>query len=193
MKLSPVNPFRSPIWQGEFDFSKLNIIPKIEQAVSKHGDQLMREPNFSTTPPEIQPHTWDEFQPFMNWINDAAGEIWNEWDLLPLNRYITNSHLNKITSGYALREHAHPGVDLVVTGYINVPDGAGNLAVRDPNDYQWQNLPIDGHPSAAWREIPVKTNIVLIFPGWLYHRTIQSQTDLPRYVITVMIRSRLAQ
>lgn len=191
--ISPVNPFRPLIWQGEFDFSKLNLFPKLESAVGLSGDVTMREPNFSTSSPEVQPHTWNELAPFLSWIHSSTEEIWKDWELLPLQRFITNSHINKITSGKGLREHAHPGVDLVITGYISVPEGAGNIEIRDPNEYQWQNLPVNGHPSQVWKEVPVKTNTVLIFPGWLNHRTQISVTNDPRWVLTIMIRSRLAQ
>jgi hypothetical protein len=191
--ITPVDIFRPCIWQGEFDFSQLNLNAKLGSAVGEFGDVTMREVNFSTSSPEIQPHSWQEFSPFLSWVNDAAEEIWKQWNLVPLQRYITNSHVNKITAGKGLREHAHPGVDLVVTGYISVPEGAGNIEIRDPNEYQWQNLPIDGHPSQVWKEVPVKTNTVLIFPGWLNHRTQASITDDPRWVVTMMIRSRLAQ
>jgi hypothetical protein len=190
--ISPINPFRPMLWQGQFDFTKLKL-DRLDDAVGIAGDSTMREPNFSTTSPEIQPHAWNEMKPFLSWVNTAVEEIWTAWDLAPLQRFITSSHINKITKGKGLREHAHPGVDLVVTGYINVPKGSGNIEIRDPNEYQWQNLPIDGHPRQVWREVPVKSNSVLIFPGWLNHRTQPSVTDDPRWVLTVMIRSRLAQ
>lgn len=193
MIVKPINPFRPVLWQGEFDFSKLNLMPLLEQAVGVNGDVTMREEGFATSPPQIQPHTWDEMKPFLEWVNDAATEIWKEWELLPLQRFITNSHVNKITAGKGLREHAHPGADLIVTGYVSVPPDSGNIEIRDPCEYHWQNLPVDGHPKQVWKEISIKTNTVLIFPGWLNHRTQQSTTTEPRWAITTMIRSRLAQ
>jgi hypothetical protein len=54
-------------------------------------------------------------------------------------------------------------------------------------------LPIDGHPKESWRSIPIEENDVLIFPGWLYHRTEESLTENPRITISMMIKTRLAQ
>jgi hypothetical protein len=190
--ITPINPFRPLVWHGEFDFSKLNLMNKLEQAVGISGDPYLREPNFSTTPAEIQPHTWPELRPYIDYINNIAEKIAESWELFPLQRFIASSHVNKIIKGKGLREHAHPGVDMVVTGYISAPVGGGNIEIRDPMEYQWQNLPINPQPYQIWKEIPVKTNSVLVFPGFVNHKTQPSITDEPRWAISLMIKTRMA-
>ena len=34
-------------------------------------------------------------------------------------------------------------------------------------------------------EIPVKTNDIIVFPGWLWHKTQASNTEEDRYVMTI--------
>lgn len=38
-----------------------------------------------------------------------------------------------------------------------------------------------------WKELKVKTNDVLVFPGWLNHRTQPNTTDTERIVMTYNI------
>jgi hypothetical protein len=88
----------------------------------------------------------------------------------------------------------HQFVDLVVSSYLFCPQGSGNLLVRDPLEYhRWHDVIENSfftkenhkHP---WIEVPVKTNDVLIFPGWLIHKTEKSNSDIDRYVMTINLK-----
>jgi uncharacterized protein (TIGR02466 family) len=187
-----VDPFRPFIFKSKFDFSRLEIFNRLDETIFQFNDLELYQKNFQTTNHTAQPHTWSTFAEYINFINDTVDKIWEIGQFQNLQRYITSSHLNRYTKGYALREHAHPGVDLVVTGYMKKPKDSGDIEVRNPLEYQWHTLPINGHPSEPWRPIPIEENDVLIFPGWLYHRTQESQTEDTRITISMMIRTRLA-
>jgi len=191
--IETIDPFRPFIFKTKFDFSKLEITDRIEESIFHYADSELGLSNFQTTILTAHSHTYIAVQPYIDFINDTIAEIWKVSDLADLQRFITSSHLNRYTQGYALREHAHPGVDYVITGYIKKPVNSGDIEVRNPLEYQWHTLPINGHPDESWRPISAEENDVLIFPGWLYHRTQPSQCDLPRVALSMMIRTRLAQ
>ena len=44
------------------------------------------------------------------------------------------------------------------------------------------------HNEYDWVTIPVKTNDVIFFPGWLLHRTEPNQVDEKRYVMSINIK-----
>lgn len=191
--ITAIDPFRPYIFKTKFDFSKLEISNRLDDTIFQFNDLELYEKNFQTTNHTAQPHTWASFSEYIGFVNETIDKIWEISGFADLQRYITSSHMNRYTEGYALREHAHPGVDLVVTGYIKKPTGSGNIEVRNPLEYQWHTLPINGHPDESWRTIPIEEGDVLIFPGWLYHRTQKSETNDPRITISMMIRTRLAQ
>jgi uncharacterized protein (TIGR02466 family) len=188
-----VDPFRPFIFKTKFDFSKLEIFNRLDETILQFNDPELYERNFQTTNHTAQPHTWTSFAQYLDFVNTTVDKIWEISQFADLQKFVTSSHLNQYTKDYALREHAHPGVDLVITGYIKKPKESGNIEVRNPLEYQWHTLPINGHPDEAWREIPIEENDVLIFPGWLYHRTQKSKTEDPRITISMMIKTRLAQ
>ncbi len=191
--ITAIDPFRPYIFKTKFDFSKLEIYNRLDETILKFNDSDLYEKNFQTTNYTAQPHTWSVFAEYLDFVNDAVDKIWTISGFADIQRYVTSSHMNRYTSGYALREHAHPGVDLVVTGYIKKPKDSGDIEVRNPLEYQWHTLPINGHPNESWRSIPIEEGDVLIFPGWLYHRTPPSASEDPRITISMMIRTRLAQ
>ena len=74
----------------------------------------------------------------------------------------------------------------VIVLYLDVPPNSGNLEVHNPLFYHWEGTKRIGG-SNTWTKVPVKTGDVIIFPGWLLHRTEKSATDTPRITINTNI------
>lgn len=191
--ITAIDPFRPYIFKTKFDFSSLEISSRLNETIFQFNDLELYEKNFQTTNHTAQPHTWTAFAEYIDFVNETIDQIWKISGFQDLQRFITSSHMNRYTCDFAMREHAHPGVDFVVTGYMKKPKNSGDIEIRNPLEYQWHTLPINGHPSESWRTIPIEENDVLIFPGWLYHRTPHSESEEPRITISMMIRTRLAQ
>jgi uncharacterized protein (TIGR02466 family) len=139
-----------------------------------------------------QPHTWIENKRFVEFLHANLPNIQKEFGLLPEKLSIANSWINRHSRGGETLEHTHPGVDLVVSSYLYCPPNSGNLIVRDPLEYhKWSSYHYvsedDVYPY-PWIEVPVKTNEILIFPGWLVHKTQKSNTDINRYVMTINLK-----
>ena len=141
-----------------------------------------------------QPHTWIENKKFIQFLNSNMQYIVKEFGLVYQRISISNSWINQHSKGGETLEHMHQFVDLVVSCYLFCPEESGNLLVRDPLEYhRWHDLIEDSfikktkyqHP---WIEIPVKTNDVIIFPGWLNHKTEKSDSDINRYVMTINLQ-----
>ena len=120
--------------------------------------------------------------------------ILKEFGLADQHITVSNSWVNKHSRGGETTEHMHEFVDLVVSSYLFCPEGSGNLLVRDPLEYhRWHDVIENAyfqkqkyrHP---WIEVPVQTNDVLIFPGWLNHKTEKSESDVDRYVMTTNLK-----
>lgn len=141
-----------------------------------------------------QPHTWEENRKFIQFLNANIPHVLKEFGLADQPIDISNSWVNKHSMGGETTEHMHEFVDLVVSSYLFCPEGSGNLLVRDPLEYhRWHDVIESAyfqktkyrHP---WIEVPVQTNDVLFFPGWLYHKTEKSESNIDRYVMTTNLK-----
>lgn len=137
-----------------------------------------------------EPHTWDENRKFIQFLNANLPYIVKEFGLSDKPIAVGNSWVNRHSRSGETLEHMHQFVDLVVSSYLYCPPGSGNLLVRDPLEYhRWHDVLENVYFKKTkhqypWIEVPVQTNDVLIFPGWLNHKTEKNESDSDRYVMT---------
>ena len=97
---------------------------------------------------------------------------------------ILNSWINIHDNSGETLEHFHNHTDFVVTSYLSLPEGSGYIEFRDPLEYHKANTYIQPELE-LWKAVPCKTNDILIFPGWLKHRTQPNLTN--RRIMTMNI------
>jgi hypothetical protein len=130
-----------------------------------------------------QPHTWQETQFFMPWLMNRAMFVWNHLNYKG-SPIITSSWTNLHKRTGATLEHNHNHTPLIATCYLQCPPNSGNIEFRDPLEYHKFGLPYEPL-EYLWKEVKVKTNDVLFFPGWIKHRTQVSNSDDDRVVLTI--------
>lgn len=139
-----------------------------------------------------QPHLWRENKLFLEFLYANIPAVLKEFHLIEQPISIANSWVNRHSKGGETLEHYHSSIDLVVSSYLFCPENSGNLLVRDPLEYhKWctpNQAPSNKKHSYPWIEIPVKTNDILIFPGWLLHKTEKSESEIDRYVMTINMK-----
>ena len=87
-------------------------------------------------------------------------------------------------------EHLHHGINLACACYLKVPDNSGGLQIKNPlAAYDTSEPKVDWYYriELEWMTIPVETNDVIFFPGWLLHRTEVNHTTKGRYVMSINI------
>ena len=194
----PIDIIPTLIWKFKYDFNyemsylQNNVGRLIEYSERKNstGSVLEVGNSFSTAhsrdnrAEDYQPHNWQELRDFMIWLEPRVFYLWNYFDYdckipRPINSWI---NLHKKT-GQTL-EHMHNMTPLVVSCYLKCPEKSGNIEFRDPLEYHKFGLPYEPQ-DFLWNEVKVQTNDVIIFPGWLKHRTQASQSDDDRVVLTL--------
>lgn len=180
----------------EFDFECLKN--KIEETVSytknsnaKH--ELEQGDSTSTNIHNVngQPHEWKESRHFINYLFQNMESILDQMDLMKWPISIKGSWINHHGYGGQTLEHNHGMMDIVMACYIKCPENSGNIMFRDPLEYHrsstYSQSFINQDPTCFWPyvEIPVKTNDIIVFPGWLWHKTQASNTEEDRYVMTI--------
>ena len=78
----------------------------------------------------------------------------------------------------------------IATYLQNDGEGQGNIEIKDPLEYHKTGYPYDAEKE-VWKEIKAPTNTVLIFPGWVNHRSQENKVGGERMVMTYNINARL--
>ena len=134
------------------------------------------------------PQDWPELQDYYNYLNYVLGLVSAEWGYDPAwDRHISESWINMHPKGGWTGEHHHQNVMFATTGYLNKPTNSGNFMVRNPLEIFKKSEPTDvsyWNHKKYWAPIEVETGDVLIFPGWLTHKTEVNESDDKRYIIS---------
>lgn len=195
MEMQPlVNLFAQPVWFGHYD-GDLSAAVKRAEDLFKNSDklsnQLERDGAQSSVQDPDQPHTWPEMQDLMQWIGNQTQTMWHRWSYANVPRFVHMSWVNNHPPGGWTDEHDHGSVPLAMAVYLKQPKDGGNLLVQNPLSYHWSGTPrtIEADCNQAlWREIPVETGDVVMFPGWLLHKTGVNLSNEDRIVMSMNVR-----
>lgn len=197
--LDPINPFPY-IYKSHFDFKFDTIKNKVDEFIgyandeirNKKLDTLEKDGGITTVPVcrTTPPHTWDEFDDFKPWLFEQINDVWNHWNLHPMNKHLSESWINMHPPGAYTAEHHHQNVTVAVAAYLQVPENSGNFLIKNPLQIYKLGEPLHYYyydNQKEWLPIEVKTNDVLFFPGWLTHKTEKNLSNEHRYVMSLNI------
>ena len=183
--------FHPTIWKYQYSFNWDVLEPKINDLFlqSKTNSLLEKKSAWSTVSCDSasQPHHWFELQHFIDWIDIITLGIAKNLNFQFADYKITNSWINRHDLSGETIEHNHNNTTFVVSAYLNCPPNSGNIVFKDPLEYHKSSWPIFPEQH-LYQEIPVTTNDVLIFPGYLKHYVQPNLSSESRYVMTFNIQ-----
>jgi uncharacterized protein (TIGR02466 family) len=186
-----VNLFSPLIWKFKYQFQWDQIEDRVRQLISsvEENSKLEKGDAISTVslPENLQPHTWLEFRDFQLRLGLAIDDIKKEYQFVNKKSQVIQSWINLHRSGGETIQHTHNAVTFAVAAYLKCPPGSGNIVFVDPLEYHKSNFPIYPEES-GFKELPVETNDVIIFPGWLKHYVKPNQSGQERFVFTLNIK-----
>ena len=187
-KLIDVTPFEPLVIKVHYDGFDWNILEGICNELintTKYKAELEENDAKSSVFNEKMPHKIKEFQSFYDWLEPIVEHvIKNEWGYAKTPSYkIFNSWVNLHKKHGVTLEHNHGATTLVAATYLKMPKDSGFIQFKDPMEY---GKSANYHEELVWdwKTVEAKTGDVLLFPGWLRHRTQQSNTDEERWVLT---------
>ena len=190
-KLIDVTPFEALIIKTHydgFDFNKLEPICNDLISTTNIKTHLEIGNAASSAPNKNRaPHIIPEFKDFYKWLDNIAQHIiLNEWSLNKNFKYfVSNSWVNVHDTGGYTRIHTHGPCTLTTAAYLNLPENGGYIEFLDPLEhiklYHMKNF---DEEEFNWKKVEAKTGDVLIFPGWIKHRTQPNESDENRWVLT---------
>jgi uncharacterized protein (TIGR02466 family) len=186
----PTHIFENYIWKGHYPGNLMSLQSKAHNHFvnnKKLNSILERGGGLSSSTDTDAPQAWEEAQDFLEWIKKPIITIWQDWAYQNTNARIVSSWVNLHPPGAWTDEHSHGSIPLVVVLYIDQPLNGGNLEIQNPLFYHWQGY--NQLSTTRWKEIPVSTGDVVIFPGWINHRTQQNLSNQNRIVASFNIFS----
>lgn len=180
------------VWKDHYDFDWENIKEKVYSLIDESDTHSSLESGGITTVglnlyPEKRPHLWEEFSGYLNWLQLKVEGIWQKWGLIPQSKLITGSWFNLHQTGNYTKEHHHHSTHVVATAYLRCPKNSGCIQFQNPFSLQKLSEPVATPDEGLWVDCVCETNDILLFPGWLQHRTQPSQSNEDRIVFTVNI------
>ena len=135
-------------------------------------------------------HTLPAFQKLCDTVMYHANLYWKALDINEgLQPVIDECWSNKHTKGSYTDLHSHSLHPLVVSFYLAAPTNSGGIVFANPMEYGITHMPYNSSiEEKVNTTVYISTGDMLIFPGWLRHKTEVSNTDDERIVITFNIR-----
>ncbi len=138
------------------------------------------------------PSQWPELKEFYDHLDHMLGYIQVEWgSRAEWRRFVSENWINRHPKGAWTREHHHQNGAFATVAYLDLPPNSGFLEIKNPLENLKKGETIDGNywtDERNWGQIECETGDVLVFPGWLSHRTQKNQTDNNRYVLSTNLQ-----
>jgi uncharacterized protein (TIGR02466 family) len=166
-------PFRNLLWRGRYEWDSDFIIPYCWELVN--GNKTPPNPVEGNTGTSLEsrkkPHLMKEFADYYKWLGPHVYNIlYKQWRMTDYEYEVNHSWVNWQDYGSRTLPHIHRGQVIVACSYISVPENSGYLEIQDPLEPFWRMTPNEDN-NEGWYQIPLQSGDVIIFPGWLNHRT----------------------
>lgn len=179
----------------EMDFSLVKdkidlVLDECREKVVEHNIPILEDGGAMSTAPasfKFVPHLLPEFEGLNNFLQQTIDQVLPMWGIdHRVMKYIDRSWCNVHPPGGVTLEHRHTGILVAAVYYLNKPKDSGNLLVRNPMEMYKCNDPIEPEywDTFNWQSIEAETGDLLLFPGWLLHKTEENKSSEDRYVIT---------
>jgi uncharacterized protein (TIGR02466 family) len=187
--MNPLNAFSQIIWKGHFPGDLSAVKDRAYHLL--HTSQYLN--SFLTTDGGVSsvedtdgPHMWPESIELIDWLTRQGVQRLKDWKFFHPNTYIDGSWVNLHPPGAWTKDHSHGNSSISVVVYLDQPENGGNLEFQNPLFYHWSGYPKENE---LWETIEVNTGDVLMFPGWLVHRTQKNLSQNNRVVMSMNMLS----
>lgn len=182
--------FPTPIWNVDLDIDNeilSDTCLKLKEDNLTSGRTLSNRGGWQSQDLFVE-HNISVFSPLMLKITDVLNDILiTDYEVADRTAVISHYWINVNSRGDVNQVHIHPGSFLSGVYYISAPENSGNIHFeRDAKEiYSMGIMKISGKTPVSGTncEYPPKPGRLLVFPGWLPHSVLQSESDEPRISI----------
>ena len=186
-QISIVNAHSPYIFKIHYDFDWEFLHPICDNLIktTPTGVSLVTDGHTSHQN-KVQPHKLPEFKGYFTWLKEMVTEIAIQgmgYSNTYHNYTISNSWVNVHYPGGKTHTHNHSNTFMVAAAYLNMPEKGGHFMAQDPLE-QVKSFYYHDSPEWMWTEIPAVSGDILVFPGWMKHKTQVNKSDEERWVLT---------
>lgn len=186
------NLFSLPIYKTRIDTSCLNVDDIKSLIKSEHKRvldfQSPLESNGGTSTYSINAHLHKNSL-LTNLNSIIKNHVSIYWKILDIDDRL-QPRIDQCWSNIHIKEshtlqHSHSLMPVVATFYLQAENDSGNLILINPMEYSLTHIPYSVPIERKTEtEIPVATGDLILFPGWIRHRTGLNRSDSERIVIS---------
>lgn len=131
---------------------------------------------------------WEETRHLIDFLNSEVQGYWKELGYSKtLEPYVWSMWSNRSHERSYIHSHIHSPMAIAGAVYLDVDEGMGNFVIEDPNEMLIRSQPVDNPDIIGEAELDVKSGDVLMFPGYVRHRTITNSTNKPRITLPFVV------
>ena len=177
---------------------KDNLFSKLDTALAAsefNNQHFQRDGNLCTyhVEPDINRRYPDETRDLIAFTEEAAKDYWKELDYFPgLQPFVLEMWANKSPRGGYIASHLHLSLPFTAVYYVDASPEQGNLVFENPSDLLLSAQPVN-YIEGKYQfehEVEVNSGDLLIFPGYMKHRSIPNKTDRPRLILGITFGAR---
>jgi len=169
------------------DLDKLKefLYPIFQETFAQGQEVLEKEGGNSTYNWNHKLHQYPELEEINRAVLEHAKIYWRVLDInQQLSPKIDMCWSNLHRQGSYTDLHSHSPLPMVGTFYVQAEEGAGNLILINPMEYSITHLPINQIQRKIETPLVVRTGDLVLFPGWLRHKTSPNLSKSNRIVVS---------
>jgi uncharacterized protein (TIGR02466 family) len=182
--------YKTNIFDSNIDFESIKSVVESEFKKIEINVSLEKNGGISTYGTNKKLHANPAFKDLCTLIMYHVNLYWKILDINDgLHPVIDECWANKHIKGSFTDLHSHSMHPIVVSFYLAAPRDCGNIVFVNPMEYAITHIPynysVDDKINTS---VYITSGDMVLFPGWLRHKTETSNSNDDRIVITFNIR-----
>jgi uncharacterized protein (TIGR02466 family) len=171
--------FATPFWRSKLKYDNTLLSDYILSLEVDGGVVKSNRGGYQSAPLDM---TTPEIKDFLNAAAPALTSILDSLQAQTDKDFkVLNLWVNVNRRGHYNSTHAHPKTLLSAVYYVRTPNSCGNIRFyRNDGMLQTTDLNFSNEVFAAGIEFSPEEGELIVFPAWLPHEVLQSNSDEPR-------------
>lgn len=190
--MNTINLFSTPIYKVQYPGNTAKILDSINDIILNldniNNQSNMRGNGYCSYNTKKDLHTLPQLQELVTWINEQATIYWQEIGY-DKNKQpgVYEMWTNVYKQDSYIELHNHSPIHMTASFYLQLPNNGGNLIFENPLSTLLKHQPYDldsiRYTNIFEHETVVNTGDLVIFPGYLSHKTIPNSSNKDRIIL----------
>lgn len=190
--MSTLNLFPIPVHKIHYPGNTQEILDSIENYITdlpcNNNQSSMRGNGYCSYNTERNFHKLEQLQTLVKWIELQSLDYWKiiGYD----NKQVPGVYemwANVYKTDSYIESHNHSPIHMTASFYLQMPEGGGNLVFENPLSTLLKHQPYDldaiRYTNVFDYEVTVNTGDLVIFPGYLTHKTKPNNSNQDRIIL----------